>query len=255
MNKYNNQENNKSDQCKPIIFVAGATGAVGFKLCLILKQNNYQVYGTTRSMDKAPFLEAIGVHPVIVDVFNKNQLIHEIQIISPDIIIHQLTDLPYALNPKDMQEARSRNAKIREIGTAHLLEAARSISCKKFIAQSIAFAHEPLAPKIDEESPLAINSDNEILKNNALSIANMESQIRDSQLKHVILRYGKLYGPATGCVKAQSGSIHVDVAAHATLLAIEKGFGTYLLVEEDQSYSYLKAKNELNLDTLYRWKS
>ncbi|MDV2468283.1 NAD-dependent epimerase/dehydratase family protein [Acinetobacter chinensis] len=251
----NKHDNNKSSHTRPIIFVAGATGAVGFKLCLILKQHDYQVYGTTRSINKACFLEAIGVVPVIVDVFNKNHLINEIQTISPQIIIHQLTDLPYGLNPEHMQEARKRNAKIRETGTAHLIEAAQSISCQKFIAQSITFAHEPSASKINEDSPLAISSDNEIIKNNALNISDMESRIRQSQLNHVILRYAKLYGPATGCNKASEGSIHVDVAAHAAYLAINNGSGTYLIVEEDQTYSSEKAKNELNLDTFYRWKT
>ncbi|WP_336042017.1 NAD-dependent epimerase/dehydratase family protein [Acinetobacter dispersus] len=33
---------------KPVILVAGATGAIGYKLCLILKQNGYTVYGMTR---------------------------------------------------------------------------------------------------------------------------------------------------------------------------------------------------------------
>ncbi len=240
---------------KPIIFVAGATGTIGFKLCLILKQQNYQVYGTTRSVDKAHFLEAIDVHPVIVDVFDQQQLTYEIQKTSPQIIIHQLTDLPYGLNPTQMQDARLRNAKIRKIGTHNLIQAAQSISCEKFIGQSIAFAHELDISQINENSPLAINSNNEIIQNNALSIANMESQIRDSQLNHVILRYGKLYGSATGCTKAQLGSIHVDVAAHAAYLAIEQGKGTYLIVEKDEIYNNEKAKKELNLDTLYRWKA
>ncbi len=253
-NILNKHDNNKSSHTRPIIFVAGATGAVGFKLCLILKQHDYQVYGTTRSINKACFLEAIGVVPVIVDVLNKNQLINEIKTISPQIIIHQLTDLPYGLNPEHMREARKRNAKIRETGTTHLIEAAQSISCQKFIAQSIAFAHEPSASRINDDSPLAISSDNEIIKNNALNISDMESRIRQSQLNHVILRYGKLYGPATGCNKASGGSIHVDVAAHAAYLAIDKGSGTYLIIEEDQTYSSEKAKIELDLDTFYRWK-
>lgn len=239
---------------KPIIFVAGATGAIGFKLCLILKQQNYQVYGSTRSVNKAHFLEAIGVHPVIVDIFDQQQLISEIQKISPQIIIHQVTDLPYGLNPTRMQEARIRNAKIRKLGTNNLIQSALSISCEKIIVQSIAFAHEPNTALINEMSELAIHSDNEIIRNNAQSIADLEAQVRNSHLNHVILRYGKLYGPATGCDKAEIGALHVDVAAHAAFLAIEQGSGTYLIVDDDPVYNHEKAKKELHLDTLYRWK-
>ena len=127
---------------QPIVFVAGATGAIGYKLCLILKQHNYNVFGSTRSENKVNFLEAIGVQPVIVDVFNENQLIDKIKAISPQYIIHQLTDLPFGLNPALMSEARIRNAKIREIGTENLIKTAHAIACAKLITKSIAFEHE-----------------------------------------------------------------------------------------------------------------
>ncbi|WP_089604001.1 NAD-dependent epimerase/dehydratase family protein [Acinetobacter piscicola] len=239
---------------QPIVFVAGATGAIGYKLCLILKQHNYNVFGSTRSENRANFLDAIGVQPVIVDVFNENQLINKIKTISPQYIIHQLTDLPYGLNPTLMSEARVRNAKLREIGTQNLIKAAQTVSCEKFIAQSIAFAHEPHLTHINEDTALAVNSDNEILRKNAESIANMELQIENSGLKSVILRYGKLYGAATGCEPIGHGRIHVDAAAYAAFLAINAGEGIFQIIENDGVYSCKKAQEILGFDSSYRWK-
>ena len=239
---------------QPIVFVAGATGAIGYKLCLILKQHNYNVFGSTRSENKVNFLEAIGVQPVIVDVFNENQLIDKIKAISPQYIIHQLTDLPFGLNPALMSEARIRNAKIREIGTQNLIKAAHAVACEKFIAQSIAFAHESNLAQVDETTELASNSNNEILKKNAQSIENMESQIENSHLKYVILRYGKLYGAATGCEPTELGRIHVDAAAYAAFLAIQHGEGIFQVTENDQLYNSNKAQKTLNFDSSYRWK-
>ena len=238
---------------QPKIFVAGATGAIGFKLCLILRQHHYQVFGSTRSHTKAKYLEAIGVHSVIVDAFNQEQLFKHISDISPEIIIHQLTDLPYALAPEFMHEARVRNAHIRDLGTKNLLLAAQKTKCKKFIAQSIAFAYDPDQIYLNENSKLAIHSEDEVLRKNAESIQNMESQITCSTLNHVILRYGKLYGAATGCKPADHGKIHVDAAAYAAFLAIHSGHGIYQIVENDKFYNNEKAQRELNFDESYRW--
>lgn len=51
------------------IFVAGVSGAIGRVLCRLLVADGWIVVGTTRSPDKADALRAIGVAPVIVDVY------------------------------------------------------------------------------------------------------------------------------------------------------------------------------------------
>jgi nucleoside-diphosphate-sugar epimerase len=43
-------------------------------------------------------------------------------------------------------------------------------------------------------------------------------------MKGTILRYGQLYGPGTGRDRPTgSAPLHVDAAAHAALLAVERG--------------------------------
>lgn len=56
------------------VFVAGAGGAVGRRLCRLLVGDGWHVTGTTRSTERAPALRAIGVVPVVVDVFDEERL-------------------------------------------------------------------------------------------------------------------------------------------------------------------------------------
>ena len=54
------------------------------------------VTGTTRSLNKAPMLHDLGVEPVVVDVFDAALLLDIVCKTKPEIVVHQLTDLPPA---------------------------------------------------------------------------------------------------------------------------------------------------------------
>ncbi len=162
-------ERNKS------IFVAGASGVIGRRLCRLLLEDGWQVTGTTRSSNKAAALRAIGVAPVIVDVFDETALHQAIMKAHPAIVIHQLTDLPPALDPARMAEARVRNARIRDIGTRNLLAAAIAAGAKRMIAQSIAFAYAPGPLPYHEDSPLNVD---------AVAVASLEQQVVQATCGH-----------------------------------------------------------------------
>ncbi|MEA2657687.1 MAG: hypothetical protein QOF64_265, partial [Candidatus Binatota bacterium] len=102
------------------VFLAGAAGAIGRRLAPLLVDANYEVFGTTRSAAKAAELESAGAKPVIIDVFDGPVLSLVMATVQPDIIMHQLTDLALGLDPKLMDEARIRNARIRSEGTRNL---------------------------------------------------------------------------------------------------------------------------------------
>jgi nucleoside-diphosphate-sugar epimerase len=82
-----------------------------------------------------------GVEPVIVDVFDAASLRSALSDCQPAIVIHQLTDLPYALEASKMTEALARNARLRDEGTRNLVEAAVLAGAKRLIAQSISFIY------------------------------------------------------------------------------------------------------------------
>ncbi|HEY4203465.1 MAG TPA: NAD(P)H-binding protein, partial [Xanthobacteraceae bacterium] len=86
------------------IFLAGASGAIGQRLAPLLRDAGHHVTGTTRSAAKLDRLRRLGVEPVVVDVFDAAALTHAVGSARPDVVIHQLTDLPPALAPELMAD-------------------------------------------------------------------------------------------------------------------------------------------------------
>jgi nucleoside-diphosphate-sugar epimerase len=72
----------------------------------------------------------------------------------------------------------------------------------------------------------------------------------------VVLRYGHLYGPGTGTNTAEAPALHVDAAAWAAVLAIEKARrGIYNIAEPSEYLSTEKAQRELGFDASVRLKA
>ncbi len=108
-----------------IVLVAGASGVIGQRLLPLLRQDGHQVVATTRSPAKADALRALGAVPVVVDVFDKAALEQAVRAAKPNVIIHQLTDLPEVLDPAKMDAVLESNARLRRDGTRNLMDAAQ----------------------------------------------------------------------------------------------------------------------------------
>ncbi len=236
------------------IFLAGATGAIGKPLCKLLVNDGHAVFGTTRNASKVDELKALGVTPIIIDVYNAQHLKEIVVDIAPDIVIHQLTDLPYALDSSKMAEARIRNARLREEGTRNLVAAVIAANVQKVIVQSIAFAYALGTPSLDESHPLNVNSADESAALSARAVASMESQVLSESFEGVVLRYGKLYGPGTGFDNPPPGGpIHVDAAADAARKSITPGItGIFNVAEDDGAVNTTKAKSILGWNASFR---
>ncbi len=236
------------------VFVAGATGAVGRVLCRLLVGDGHAVTGTTRKMDRVAALQALGVAPAVVDVFDAEALRSAVVTAQPDVVVHQLTDLPPGLDPKLMPEARTRNARLRELGTKNLVEAAIAARAKCFIAQSIAFAYAPGSMPYDETAPLDVAASDEGAAITARAVASLERQILGGPFVGIVLRYGKLYGPGTGFDKPpKGGPLHVDAAADAARRAMRcERAGVFNVAEEDGTVSSARARSILHWDPAFR---
>ena len=81
------------------IFLAGATGAIGRRLTPLLVAAGHNVTGTTRSAEKADALKEQGAQAVVVDVFDRRVLCDAVVAARPEVVIHQLTDLPQVFDP------------------------------------------------------------------------------------------------------------------------------------------------------------
>lgn len=221
------------------VLVAGATGAIGQVLCTMLVNTGWQVTGTTRSVQKVPLLAQQGVIPIVVDVFNAGDLEEAMHQAKPDVVIHQLTDLPKTRTPESMAAAMPRNARIREIGTANLVKAAVTAGARRIVAQSIAFGYAPGPQPHTEADPLDLTIFS--------SVKTLEDLVLDSGLEALVLRYGRLYGPNTWAACAPDETpLHVDEAARAALLAATQGpTGIYNIAEDDGSVTIEKARQYL----------
>jgi len=229
------------------IFLAGAAGAIGRRLCPLLLADGWRIFGTTRSPEKAAMLRSLGVEPLVVDVFDAEALRKAALTANARIVIHQLTDLPPGLDPKRMPAARERNARLRDLGTRNLIAAGRACGMRRLIAQSISFVYAPGPTPYREDAPLNVSAPDEAGGLNARGVASLESQVLAGPFEGVVLRYGKLYGPGTGFdTPHPGGPVHVDAAAQAARLAVTRGSpGIYNIAEDDGTVDSAKAAREL----------
>jgi nucleoside-diphosphate-sugar epimerase len=235
------------------IFLAGASGAIGRRLSPLLVADGCRVVGSTRSKDKAPLLRAMGVEPVVVDVFDAGALRDAVAASRPDVVIHQLTDLPFALDAAKMTEALVRNARLRDEGTRNLVAAAVHAGARRLLSQSIAFiyADGPLPHR--EEAPL-LPETHPVYGETVTGVLSLERQTLEAPLEGIVLRYGLFYGPGTGFdAPIAPGSVHVDAAAKATVLALTKAApGIYNVAEAGGPVSTEKACRDLGWDAGWR---
>jgi nucleoside-diphosphate-sugar epimerase len=228
------------------VFLAGAAGAIGRALAPLLVVAGYTVFGTTRRQDRVAELERLGVIPVLVDVFNAAALDRAVQRIGPESVIHQLTDLPAGLAPEKMAQAVAANARIRDEGTRNLIAAALAAGATKLVAQSIAWAYREGSVPYDESQPLDTDAVG-VRRVSVNGVVSLERQVLEAPLTGTVLRYGQLYGPGTGADTPRGASpVHVEAAAFAALLALERSPGGIFNVAEDTGVvDTQKAQREL----------
>jgi nucleoside-diphosphate-sugar epimerase len=235
------------------VFLAGATGAIGQRLVPLLLGAGHAVTGTTRSADRAKVLERAGVAPAVLDVFDAGAVTDALARAQPEVVIHQLTDLPREFDQAKVVASYPLNARIRIEGTRNLIAAAKAASARRFIVQSIAFAYVPGGEPHPETDPLNLGDPARAVT--VKGAADMEQQVLGAPgIDGIVLRYGLLYGPATWYqAPGRPPGLHVDAAAQAALLAISRGSrGVYNIADDDGAVSIAKARAELGFDPQFR---
>ena len=191
------------------VFLAGATGVIGQALVPHLVAAGHVVAGMTRTEGKADGLRAAGAEPILCDVYDRTHLIAVVNEFRPDVVIHQLTDLPD--DAAQLDARRGGNARIRTEGTRNLLDAASSSGAQKVLAQSIAW-----------ELPPGEGAD---------AVAELERSVL--AVHGVVLRYGQFYGPGTYHPTEPPGEpqVHVEAAALATVDALDAPSGVITVID------------------------
>ncbi len=235
------------------IFLAGATGVIGRRLALLLREAGHEVTGTTRSAAKASLLQAMGITASVVDVFDKEALVHAVAAASPEVVVHQLTDLSSAPGTPGYAAGQVANRRLRMEGTHNLVKAAVMAGVPRVVAQSIAFAYTPGQGTRTEDDPLDITAEPPRRWTVDGIVALEREVLQTPGITGVVLRYGYFYGPGTWYeAPLKPPSVHVDAAAHAALLTTSKGAGIYNIVENNSVVAGAKGARELGFDSAFR---
>lgn len=235
------------------VFVAGGAGVIGRRLIPQLVGREYRVTATTRSAGKAAELQKLGATAVVVDAFDAPALLRAVEAARPDVIIHQLTDLSLIRDDTKAAEALARNSRIRTEGTRNLVTAAVGAHVRRMVAQSIVWVYAPGREPHVEDDSLDVTAGG----NRAVTVAGVVALegavLGAAPMEGVVLRYGWFYGPGTNEKALGSPGVHVDAAARAAAIAVERGApGIYNVCEPGPSVSIEKVRRELGWDPTYR---
>ncbi len=230
------------------VFVTGATGALGSRLVPQLVQCGHDVIGTARSPEKVQRLAALGAEPVVLDVLDSAAVRKAIGTARPDAIVHEATALTGASDVRHFDRTFHQTNLLRTRGTDALIAAAAETGVGRFVAQS--YTSWPYArvggPVKTEIDPLDPNPAPDMRE----TLAAIEHLERVSVTSGgIALRYGSLYGspddaqlelvrkrqfPIVGDGGGIWSFLHLEDAASATVLAVERGEpGVYNVVDDD----------------------
>jgi nucleoside-diphosphate-sugar epimerase len=170
----------------------------------------------------------------------------------PEVVIHQLTDLPREFDQARLVASYPNNARIRTEGTRNLIAAAQAIAARRFIVQSIAFAYVPGGEPHSETDPFNLDDPSRAVT--VKGAAEMEQMVLERCEDAIVLRYGLLYGLGTWFERAERRpALHVDAAAQAAQLAVTRGAaGIYNIADDDGVVSIAKARASLGFDPGFR---
>jgi nucleoside-diphosphate-sugar epimerase len=237
------------------IFVAGATGAIGRRLVPMLVEAGHEVTGMTRSPEKVESLRRLGAEPVVCDAFDASRLGDVVAAARPEVVVHELTAIPAAIDPRRFGEQFEENDRLRSDGTRNLVAAAVAAGARRLVAESIAFAYAPAGAGLRvEDDPLAVDAPFPWGRT-VRALGELERAVTATpHIDGIVLRYGTLYGPGTfyapegstaqlvrrrrlpivGRGAGVTSFLHVDDAAQAAVLALESGApGVYNVVDDE----------------------
>ncbi len=237
------------------VFLAGATGAIGRRLIPLLVDAGHDVVGTTHTPAKVEGLRLAGATPVILDGLDGAATRRAVLEAAPDVVVHQMTALSGDFDLRRFAKTFAATNRLRVEATDHLLRAAVEAGAGRFIAQSFAgWPNEQTGgPVKTEDDPLVADPRGQI-RETVEAIRHLESVTTGTPgIDGLALRYGGFYGP--GNVLGKGGAllaavaarkmplvgkaggiwsfVHIDDAATATALAVDRGGpGVYNIVDD-----------------------
>lgn len=237
------------------VFVAGANGVIGRPLLDRLQDAGHDVVALARSEEKAAALSARGVEPVTADALDHDALRAAVLSAQPEIVINQLTALPWRIDPRKYEQALGPTNRLRREAGPVLASAAVQAGARRIIAQSVCFMLEPEGPWVlAEEAPL-YRDPPKMLREAVDSMMTLEQATLETPgIEGIVLRYGFFYGPGSsyapdgsmgtdirkrrmpvlGSGEGRFSFVHVDDAADATVCALDRGAAGIYNIADDE---------------------
>jgi nucleoside-diphosphate-sugar epimerase len=237
------------------VFVAGATGAVGSRLLPLLVAAGHSVVELTRSPAKAEAIRRAGGEAAVGDALNRAAIVAAVAGARPEVIVHEMTSLRAANDLRRADRAFALTNRLRQEGLDNLPAAARQAGTARLVAQSFCgWPYERSGGAVKTEDDPLDRAPPRALRPTLEAIRYLEERVTaSSQIAGIVLRYGAFYGRGTGLfdgpmidrlrrrrvplIGAAQGwwsFLHIDDAAAATGIAIERGAaGIYNIVDDE----------------------
>ena len=227
------------------IFVAGATGVLGYRAVRDLVHAGHDVTGVARSDTKAALLRDLGATPARIDPFDAAALNEAAR--GRDVVMNLATHIP-APTKAAFPSAWKENDRIRSELSNLLVDAALAGGAGRYVQESIAFTYSDLGDRlIDEDVPL----DTPKRVGAVRDAEDAAARFASNGGVGVVLRFGMFYAadtthtdtqlkmaqrgiaPFPGSLRNYVSLIHLDDAASAVVASLEVPSGVYNVVDDE----------------------
>jgi len=230
------------------VFVAGGSGVLGRRLVPQLLERGHEVWATATTPVRLWGIKQSGAHGVVMDGLDADSVSRAVAAARPDVVVHQMTAISVAHAGKiDLRHPDRWFAitnRLRSEGTDNLLAAATANGAH-LVSQGYASWNGELTGGWvkTEEDPLDVSTQQ------GLAIL-AQSERKVVAAGGAVLRYGAFYGPGAiddqvallrrrqyplvGDGAGHSSWVHLDDAAAATVIAVERrAHGVFNIVDDD----------------------
>ena len=229
------------------VFVAGGSGVIGRCLVPRLVARGHQVSATTTDPARLGLLQQLGAAGLVMDGLDPLSVGEVVATAQPDVIVNQMTGLSErhagTRNPRRADRFFASTNRLRTEGIDHLLAAAQAAGVSRIVTQSHAsFNGAREGGWVKSEDDLLAPAEG------AEAVASLERLVVGAG--GVALRYGAFYGsgsnngqvtlvrrrmlPLVGGGAGYTSWVHVEDAARATVLAVERDCtGVFNVVDDE----------------------
>ncbi|HVE93797.1 MAG TPA: NAD-dependent epimerase/dehydratase family protein [Acidimicrobiales bacterium] len=226
------------------IFVAGATGVVGWRAVRALVATGHEVAGVARSEAKAQLLRDLGADPVSVDLFDGAAVRSATS--NAEAVVNLATRIP-PTSKAWRTGAWKENNRIRTEAAATLAAAAAGVGAR-FVQESITFPYADAGVDwIGESHPFDATS----LVTSVLDAEASAARVTAAGGRGIVLRFAMFYGSdsahtleaikaarfgvaaAVGHPDAFQSFISTEDAATAVVAALDAPAGIYNVVDDE----------------------